>query len=207
MAITVIVDPNDYESVVHVLGVLNNKRELLEGIGALMVGVSQRAFDEQQYGDTPWPQRYPNQNPPFLNVAGAIADFAGGRNAPKARRFNPRPALRDTSNLMHSIAYEVQGRDTVEVGTPVPYASIHQFGGVSRQPVDKGTKKRIAKWLLKDEGKPYRDKLLPALKPNLTMWDTEVNRRPFLGVTEQLADDIREAVVTHLEEGLGGVNP
>lgn len=204
--IVVVVNQDDYDSVVKVIATLKQKEGLLKGIGDMMVAASHQAFDEQRFGSVDWPQRYPNQNPPFLNVAGAVADFSSGRSEPKSRRFNPRPALRDTSSMMLSIAREVTDKETVEIGTNVPYAPIHQFGGVSSQRVSKDTKKRIAKWLLKDKGKPYRDKLLPLLKPNLTTWDTEVNRRPFLGVTPKLADDIRDAVVDHVKEGTGGVD-
>lgn len=196
------VNRGDDRAIARILGALRNKETLLDSIGLLMVAESMQAFEQQSFGGEDWPERYPNQSSPFINVAGAVRDFASGRSEPKDRRFDRRPALRDTSRLMSSIAHQVQGGDTVEVGTTVPYASVHQFGGTSSQPVTQATKTRIASWLKTAKGKPFRGKLGPVF--HVEQWETDVVRRPFLGITPALEKDIPEMVAEHIREEAGG---
>jgi len=202
--IVIRIDAGDTEGVVRILGALKDKQGLLEQVGNVIVEDAHHAFYAQRHGKELWPHRYPNQQPPYLNIAGTIEDFSRGKDAPKDRRFTPSPALRDTNQLINSIAFQVTGEDSVEVGTTVPYASVHNFGGVSSQRVTGETKNRIAKWLLTPKGRAYRDKLLPVLKKNLTTWDTQVVRRQFIGLTSDLANDLHTVTVDHLKEVTGG---
>lgn len=204
MATVIILNPNEPDSFVRVRGALRNKGNMLTRIGALMVAGAQQAFRQQRFGSFEWPGRYPNQSEPVINVAGAVADFAGGASRPKARRFQRRPVLFDRGILRQTIASRNTGEDTVEVGTTTPYAATHQWGLVSTQPVNKDTKKRIAKWLLQDEAKPYRGKMRFLLQPNRSSLDTEVVQRPFLGVTPEMEDDIRRTVEMSIAEAAGG---
>ncbi len=96
----------------------------------------------------PWaPRRVPN-------VPGVLADLAAG-STPKSRRFVDRPALIDTGRLRDSIAWRPIGRDKIEVGTVVPYADLHQQGGVTTVTVTQKMKDALAKWLKKSV-KAYR---------------------------------------------------
>lgn len=198
MATVIVINPNRADPTVTIRGALADKRDLLEQVGALMEEESQQAFQRQRFGDFAWEPRYPNQSDPFINVAGALSDFAKGGNQPKSRRFQRRPALRDTGQLQRSIRSRVRSNDSVEVGTNVEYAPFHQFGLVSVQKVDQATKKRIAKWLLTDRGVQYRPHLTFLTNPNTNTLDTETVQRPFLGVTPALEADIATAVEEHI---------
>lgn len=198
MATVVVINPDSTDPTVQVRGALKDKRGLLEKIGVLMEEESQQAFQRQRLGDFAWEPRYPNQGDPFINVAGAVDDFARGSVRPRSRRFQRRPALRDTGQLQRSIRSRVSGDDKVEVGTNLPYAANHQFGLVSTQTVDKSTKQRIAAWLLTDQGREYRPKMVFLLNPNTNALQTETVQRPFLGVTTTLEADIAETVEEHV---------
>jgi len=89
---------------------LENPKAALTAIGVMMVAESQDAFQQQRHGSVEWPAR---SNP---NVYGILADFAAGKSAPPARRFQDRPALIDTGRLRSSIAFRVSGK-SVTVGT------------------------------------------------------------------------------------------
>lgn len=202
MATVIVLNPNQADPFVRLKGALDKPGKILEQIGALLEAGAQDAFVNERLGDFRWPGRYPNQSEPALNVAGAVSDFAKGASEPKGRRFDRRPALRDTGALVGSIRSRVVGEDAVEVGSTLPYAGLHQWGGVSTQRIDSGTKKRMAKWLLKDAGEPFRDKLIPLLHTETL--DTEVVQRPFLGVTPEMEDDIPRTVETMIAGAAGG---
>ena len=204
MATVIVINDAETNPLVKLRGALGDTGPILERIGAIMEAGAQKAFDEQRFGSFVWPERYPNQSSPFISVAGAVADFSEGKSEPKGRRFDRRPALRDRGILIGSIRSRVVAGEAVEVGSTVPYAATHQWGLVSSQPVTKETKQRIAKWLLKPKGKPYRDKMTPVLAKNRTSWDTEVVQRPFLGVTAQMEEDIATTVETMIAEAAGG---
>jgi len=193
----VVINRNETDPYVRIRAALKDTRKVMSRIGETMEAASFRAFDEQAFGDFKWPARYPDQPPPFLNVAGAIADFAKGATAPKARRFQNRPALIDTGALSTSPKSRVVGNRVVEVGSTHPAAASHQWGLPSSQPVDQATKNRIARWLLK-KGKPYRNKLAPVLMPSVSSWGTKVAQRPFLGVPHDLEPEIQSIVETEI---------
>jgi len=189
----------------------------LKAIGALLESVSQHAFQEQKLGEYVWEGRYPSQEDPFISLAGALSDFDSGATRPKERRFQRTPVLKDTGNLMGSIASKVSGNDLVEVGSAVEYASLHNFGGFSSQPITKQAKTKIAKWISKkkprkpkagakpktpkeqSKGEKYALKMMPML--GLDVWETEVVQRPFLGITDQAENDIAETLEIFLTEG------
>ncbi len=163
----------------------------LKQIGALLVSQAQRAFVEQRLGEMEWPERYPEDEEPFVNVAGLISDFNRGVSAPPSRRFERRPAGTDTGALAGSISFAVRGGQ-VAAGSNLPYASHHQWGGLSSQPVTDGAKRLLEAWLDTPEGAPFREKLTPFLDANEL--NTEVVQRPFLGITDEIEGDIREVV-------------
>ena len=168
-------------------------------IAALLQASSQRAFVDQRFGTEVWPPRYPNQDgAPFANVAGIVADFNRGMNAP-GRRFENRPALRDTGEMMNRLrgsAAVVFGDFEVTVKSDVPYADKHQTGGKSSQPVSPQAKTILAKLLKK---RPELRSRLGFLF-SLDELETEVNKRPFIGVTEET----KPKIVRTVEHNLSG---
>lgn len=199
MATVVIINPDQPETFVRILGKLENLNGTLKQIGALMVAESQRSFLIQRFGVFRWPERYPGQPDPHVNIAGVISDLNRGAGVKSRRTGSRRPALKDTGVLSNSIKDRIASKDTVEVGTIVEYAAVHLHGGVSRQPTPESTKKGIRKWLAKKGNDVFAPKFRKVLLPNSTSWDTEVEKRTFLGVTKRLENNIRKLV----EAGIG----
>lgn len=173
---------------------------LLAALGAMVKSEAQAAFQLQRLGDIQWPHRYPNDSSsPFVNVAGVVQDFAEARARPKANRFQRRPAAVDTGTLQRSIAFMVTG-NAVEIGSTVPYASAHNAGLVSRQPITESIRDALAKWLKSNSGKPYRKRLGFLFVTDVL--ETQVARRPFLGITDQMQRDFPRAVERFIARGL-----
>lgn len=174
---------------------LGNPSAALKQIGALMVSESQRAFKLQEFGGKRWDPRAP------VNVFGIIADFHAGKRKPPARRFEPRPALRDTGRLASSIAFRVVG-DTVEVGSNLPYASVHQTGGeVESKPITQTVRTNLWAWL-KKQSKDLKRRIGWVLNPKFKdkTIKGEVPARPFVGITKQTREFVREAVGVSIME-------
>ncbi len=182
---------------------LRNPAPAARMIGILLVSESARAFTEQRLGDQTWPERYPNQAEPFVNVA-AVLEKANRGVKPRPGDFSRRPALVGTRSLQRSVAAELRGPDTVEVGSASPYAAVHQYGGTSRQEVTETAKLTLRSWLytptgrLRKEAAPYAEKLTPLLKK--TSHETEVFARPFIGVTDEAGPRITD-IVEHFVAG------
>lgn len=200
---------------------LEDTSPLMKQLGAIMVSASQKAFREQRYGGEKWAPRYPNQGLPKFNVAGALADFKSGRRSPKPVRFDDRPALVDEGmrgGLWGSISSRVDGPFTVSVGTSKTYASLMQEGGTSIISYDNATKERILDWLYTKRNRPIPGKVKKAT-PRAGRWDyvkylrpltakgrnalvTRVNPRPFLGIHEQLAEDMLRTIRDYFDRRL-----
>lgn len=195
-------------------------------IGKLFLAQAQRAFEEQKLGDFPWPMRYPNQREPFINLAAALVRFNQGL-FPLKRHFDRRPALIDTAGLLRSLRDESNIRKTgefeVEVGSRLPYAKVHQEGGMGEPiPISDIAKAKMREFLfgkkgaqttlstshyawqkmgklpLTKKGGPYLSKLRPLLKKK--EYVVQVNQRPFMGLTTQLRDDIVEHTTDFFRE-------
>ena len=174
---------------------LADPSKALAQIGVLMVAESQRSFRDQKLGTTKWEPRAP------VNVFGIIADFHDGRKKPPARRFERRPALRDTGRLASSIAHSVKG-NVVEVGTTVRYAAVHLRGGeVESKPLTSAVRSALWKWLRNQStelkrrlgwvlNRKFRDKTLKQ----------EVPARPFLGITAETRRNVRKVVGVEIME-------
>ena len=167
----------------------------LKKIGVLMVAESQRAFKEQQFGAKKWDQRAP------VNVFGIIADFHAGRTKPPDRRFDQRPALRDTGRLASSIAYQVTG-NVVEVGTNLDYAAVHQTGGETEsKPLTETVQKKLSRWLKRQSTELQRR--LGWLTDEERRGDTltqTVPARPFIGITDDTRKKVKKAVGVEIME-------
>lgn len=175
---------------------LANPEKALKQIGAVMQAESLSAFKLQALGGKQWPERAP------VNVFGIISDFALGRDAPLARRFERRPALVDTGRLRSSIAWQIVGTHAVEVGTTVEYAAVHQFGGTAKSArMTSPIRQALWKWLQKQSteikrrvgwalNKKFRDQQI----------EQQVPARPFLGVTDVTRAAVRKIIGVEIME-------
>lgn len=172
---------------------LDNPSDPLETIGVTLVRQSQAAFDKQAFGAHRWPARYWGRGTPFINVAGALKDL---QDAPrvKARRFEKAPALVDGGQLRNTITWNVNG-DEVEYGSPRDYAKTHNEGGQSSIEITPRAIKNLAKWLRTSGGNKYRERMGFLFQAG-DSYDFKVNRRPFLGITDETERDISSQVET-----------
>ena len=201
-------------------------KTLMKWIGALGVASSQKAFREQALGDIKWEPRYPGQDPPKFNIAGALMDWKAGRKSPKPDRFQDRPALIDEGmrgGMQGSLTFEVTGPLSVSWGSGKPYAEKHQKGGATAIAYDDATRKRISEWLYKKPPQKrkatkgtlrtnkvnvgygrsttrneYAKHVAPLVNSNL--WKQRIIARPFVGVTDELAGDINSAVKLYFKK-------
>jgi phage gpG-like protein len=188
----------DEPSLIRLKGRVAHPEKLLRRFGALGVAASSRAFRDQRLGDKVWPERYPKQGPPKVNVAGVVSDLARGAEV-KQRRFDARPAVFDTGALLRSLSFRTNGKDTTEIGSVLPYASIQNFGGLSRQAITPTVRTGLAKFLRSQRGKGYRERLGWLFSTNVL--ETKVHPRPFLGFTDELAKDLVEATEAYVAGG------
>jgi phage gpG-like protein len=174
---------------------LENPQRALKQIGALMVAESQKSFRDQQHGEDKWEPRAP------VNAYGIIADFSKG-GTPPARRFESTPALKDTGRLSGSIAFKVNGRSSVSVGSNLPYAGTMQHGGaIESEKISSSVRRALWKWL-KDEDKDLKASLgwlLNKKFKNKTL-KGETPARPFVGITKNTIEDVREVVGVEIME-------
>lgn len=172
------------------LGNVEDPAPILKQVGALMQSESQAAFKAQKHGKKGWSGRT------VPNVYGIIADLHGTASVPPKRRFEPRPALRDTGRLGSTIAFELIGKKAVEVGSNLPYAGVHNEGGpIESLPINETVQEKLGKWL-KGPGKIWKSSLgflLNKKFTNQTLKGT-VEARPFVGLTKQSIADINEVV-------------
>lgn len=175
-----------------------SSREVLDAVGLAAVGYFQSSFDRQSFGSNPWPERYPFQLAPTLNVAAALERFNRGLQ-PLARHYESWPVLKGSGDLQRSITHRVSGDDEIEVGADpavAPYASLQNFGGKSRQPVTDLAKKRIRSFVKR---KPAYAK---HLRPLLAMDEkiTNVIGREFIGVTPELESHLAGVLADAIEK-------
>ncbi len=160
---------------------LEDTRGVLDGIGALMQQKATEAFRRQGRGQELWrPRGVPN-------VAGIVGDLNRG-GFPKARRFDPRPALVDTGRLRNSITWKVAADgQSVTVGTSVPYAVRHNEGLPSEVTLTPAGREQLSRWLRRD--RRARDLGLGWLfsQPTFTV---RVPERRFLEVTREDRDEV-----------------
>lgn len=175
---------------------LDDPAPLLKAVGVILVSESQRAFKAQMFGTRTWPARAP------VNVYGLLADFAAGKRTPPARRFERRPALRDTGRLASSIAWQLVGSAVVEVGSNVEYASVHQFGGrIESVPITDAVRTALWSWL-KSTDRSMRARLgwLLNSKFRNKRLTGKVAARPFVGITPRARELVKLSVGVNIAE-------
>ena len=201
-------------------------KTLMKWIGALGSASSQKAFREQALGDIKWEPRYPGQETPKFNIAGALMDWKSGRKNPKPNRFQDRPALIDEGirgGIQGSLTFNVTGPLSVMWGSGKSYAEKHQNGGKTVIPYDDATRQRISEWLYKKPpqkrkvtkgtlrtnkvnagyGKNYRRSdyakhIAPLV--HSASWKQMIIARPFVGITDELAKDINGAILLYFKK-------
>lgn len=219
--------------VFHLRRAVNNPRRLLKRLGVKLVESSQDAFASQRLGDRFWPEQYPDQPEPFLNVAGAVGDL-NRRGRIRDQLFRRRAALFDTGSLFRSVKERVVDDRTVQVGSIHPAASQHQYGGETEQPVTDRTRKALAA-----EMRKYRKKTKEAARIHGTSArrlkrlaregtvfsggvgravaleklgflfqvdsvTTNINARPFVGITDQVGEALVRVVEEFFQEAADG---
>ena len=178
---------------------LDDTEPVLTQIGALGVAISGRAFREQRLGEREWPGRYPGMASPFVNIAGLLSDLDKGGTI-KGRRFKRTPALHDTGLLSQSVSAQVELPDAVSWGSTTAYAGKHQHGGESSQPVRERIVDPLAKFLKKKpEFRPRLGFLFHYAKTGQELV-TNVAVRPFVGITDEGAAEMRDAIETRIAE-------
>lgn len=127
---------------------LSDPRPFLERVGNYLVGQAGENFKGQHDPDgTPWAALRP------VTI----------KAREKAKQL-PLAILRRSGHLAGSINYELAGDDSVRIGSPVPYAAVHQFGAAQGQ---------FGAWMGKDRLGRDHFHHLP--------WG-DIPARPFLGI-------------------------
>ena len=192
---------------------IKNLEPVLKTIGKEMEIESHRAFlnTEQKFGSFDWPPRYGGiPFPAKINYAGALQDLTDGPKV-QNRRFDDRPALRsDTSSLMKSINFQVMDKVRVRVGPtgpPATYAAKHQWGLKSTQDIPDSAIDKLDKQIDKETNEERLDGL-HALRARLvrdgSVLTTEVQKRPFLGVTDEMQVEIPRILSKYFDGGADG---
>lgn len=204
----------DDKAIVRLEKKLGGLPAMMKRVGMILLRDSMQAFERQAFGDIKWPERYPNQHGGKVNIAGAVSDLQHGSTI-KDRRFEPRPAAMDTGKLKRSLTVLVADGLSVTVGTNLPYANIQHQGGETTQAVTPAVKANLRKWILKTE-KAYTKDSFPSLmlvrknsaakrlyfllEHDVNELVTQVNPRPFVGITEDARRDVAEAITGELGE-------
>lgn len=171
-------------------------QEILDGLGAVLTGRFQDAFREQRTpGGSPWPARM------VPNVAGIVLDL-NNDSTPKSRRFDARPAGRDTGKLVNSLTWKATSASVV-IGSALPYASRVNNGGKSTLSLSGVGRRRLAIWLRSLPREERRELGLGWLFSKPT-FEVNARKRTFvkLGPPERkIARDHVEAEVVRLTRG------
>ncbi len=126
----------------------------------------------------------------------------------RGRRFPDRPLV-GRGQLGRGIFYQVEGADTVRVGTAQPYGAIHQFGGDI--PIHARSQKANYSVLSKDAGKlrkgmwRFRGKDAAGRRGFQSRWLTigahviRIPARPFLGISAEDRIEILAEIGEHLD--------
>jgi phage gpG-like protein len=207
---------------------LTNPARLMKRLGLLIATRGKQAFGEQKRGPFVWKPRH------VPNVPGILADLSDGKKTIPNRRFEARPALEDKGRLLADLssaeAVHVEGTYRVSVGSRLPYASLHQFGGEVDIPISDTLKAKIAA-LLKSSTKKadramdramgwapssgdfegaaklggradmLREALAPLLRKNVHGLTWRVPARPFVVVTDEDMGDLKSMAIDDLMRG------
>ena len=179
---------------------LDNPKLAMEAIGHILIAAAQKAFEDQKFGSFKWPPQYEGGTAPWIHIAGVASDLSKGESV-KSTRFAPVDALKDSQDLWRSIDVRTVARGEVTVGSSVPYAKFHQWGKTAVQPVTGRMKEGLANaWRDADgDNKKALGKMWHWFRKDAIT--TRIRQRPFLGITDEIEDDIRRTVEMFVDEG------
>ena len=175
---------------------------LLKRIGAYVTARAERAFVDQRFGSKRWDERYPNQDSPRINVAGALSDLINGGNI-AANRFDVRPAGVSSGVLKQSIRDKQVGKNAVAIGTNVPYAADVQYGLESTIDIPEFIRKKdgpLSRFL--KQRPEYQDRLGFLFKRDSL--STRQSPRPFLPTLTNYPEDMRQAILKIIDDFFNG---
>ena len=164
---------------------LDNPKLAMEAIGHILIAAAQKAFEDQKFGSFKWPPQYEGGTAPWIHIAGVASDLSKGESV-KSTRFAPVDALKDSQDLWRSI----------DVRTVA-----HQWGKTAVQPVTGRMKEGLANaWRDADgDNKKALGKMWHWFRKDAIT--TRIRQRPFLGITDEIEDDIRRTVEMFVDEG------
>jgi phage gpG-like protein len=173
---------------------LEDAQPLLRGIGSYLVSQTVRGFAQQgRNGRNEWlPRSVPNR-------FGAISDLNKGPRI-KSRRFEGRPALRDTGKLAQSITYVVTGH-AVFVGSNLSYAKTQQEGGPISATLTGRGQENLRKWLGSSDAAQHEDSV-PALAKLLA--DPTLNSKAMARRFVVITDKDRKAILDRVSNWTRG---
>lgn len=197
----------DVERLIDLLDPSRFKNDIREGIGGLLVSRAQNAFVDQEWDGEKWPDKYPSMGKPFINKAAALSDL---NNRGKVLRDtldqgNPLQLkghmLRSVSDRAFNSASGRRGGYEVQVGwgfgPAKDYAAIHMLGGTTKQRITQGARDALKKQKAASGTTPEMKKALTERMGFVNSQDelvTQVHRRPALGITKQIGEDIQRWV-------------
>ena len=182
---------------------MRDPEKALKRIGVLMQAETMQAFEDQEFGGEAWE---PRAEP---GVFGILADFKAGASAPPARRFETRPALKDTGELANRVAFTTTTKSVTIgwTGELKERARVHHTGdNIESVEMTGEIRRRLWKWLKgQDAGKKRSlGRLLNKVwLPDGTTLKGKVPKRTLVGITATTREYVREAVGVELFEVKG----
>lgn len=157
------------------LAVADDLSPVMDEIGGSLTASTQHRFERGAGpGGVPWPQS-------------RRAQEQGGQTLVDSRR------LRDA--ITHR-----PGRDSVEVGTAVLYAGIHQFGGTIKMPARRQTIYRSVSDMQSAGAAPFvkRSRATFASDHDVKAHEITMPARPFLGLDDDDRAEVKTILTKHL---------
>ena len=155
-------------------------QKVMKQVGEFLRSKMAESFGNQSRGSFKWRPRH------VPNIMGILSDLEHGSTV-KGRRFEERPALKDTGDLSRSLGMgahniEYPSKVKVEVGSPMEYAGTMNAGGEVKKPITETIRKNLNIFLKRKKNKDLRKKLgwLFSKKEYVTT----VPARPFAIITE-----------------------
>ena len=200
MVAEITIRSGDEDIVARIEELLEDPKGLLNVLGAYFVQQAHDSFRQSRLDEFQWAEQYPSQEEPFVHIAGLVSDANKPGRAIADRRFSRGHPLVDTGILRLTLSDEkkavgTEGKHTVTVGVApfVDYADNVFFGGTSEMPITEGAKDKIRDFIESPEGEPYFLKLAWLTGETDTL-ETQVNPRPFFGITAEARKDVPEIV-------------
>jgi len=148
--------------------------ELMSRIGEYLLASTQARFKTQTAPDgTPWAPLKPSYK--------------------RRKKYNQDKVLTLRGYLRSGIRYQVEGQDTVRVGTNAVQGAIHQFGGPIQKPARTATVRyRSEAGRILFAGRKHAN--ATAKQVNIPAHQIDMPARPYLGISAADDKEIREII-------------